>query len=65
MNPSSFQTFGMTLYGNANVMNDGTQGNNGAFEAGSGWDAATGLESRTATRLPPYSRAKPFLDAAL
>jgi kumamolisin len=34
-----------TLYKNPNAMNDVTQGNNGAFQAASGWDAATGLGS--------------------
>jgi kumamolisin len=34
-----------TLYKNMMAMNDVTAGNNGAFQAASGWDAATGLGS--------------------
>ena len=34
-----------TLYGSANAFRDITQGNNGAFSAGPGWDACTGLGS--------------------
>jgi kumamolisin len=33
--------------------NDITQGNNGAFSAGSGWDACTGLGSPIASKLIP------------
>ena len=39
------------LYSNLNAMNDVTQGNNGAFEAGSGWDAATGLGSPNGSKI--------------
>ena len=34
-----------TLYGDASDFHDITQGNNGAFSAGPGWDACTGLGS--------------------
>ncbi|QNI31291.1 S8/S53 family peptidase [Alloacidobacterium dinghuense] len=34
-----------TLYENASAFNDITQGNNGAYSAGPGWDACTGLGS--------------------
>jgi kumamolisin len=34
-----------TLYQNANAFHDITQGNNGAYSAGPGWDACTGLGS--------------------
>jgi kumamolisin len=34
-----------TLYQNASAFNDITQGNNGAYSAGPGWDACTGLGS--------------------
>jgi kumamolisin len=33
------------LYANPQAFNDITQGNNGAFSAGPGWDATTGLGS--------------------
>ncbi|WP_158749101.1 protease pro-enzyme activation domain-containing protein [Acidobacterium sp. S8] len=33
------------LYQNANAFNDITQGNNGTYSAGTGWDACTGLGS--------------------
>jgi kumamolisin len=33
--------------------NDITSGNNGAFSAGPGWDACTGLGSPSATKLIP------------
>jgi kumamolisin len=32
-----------TLYNNPSAMNDVTEGDNGAYQAASGWDAATGL----------------------
>ena len=35
------------------AFNDITQGNNGAFSAGPGWDACTGLGSPIAGRLIP------------
>jgi kumamolisin len=35
------------------AFNDITQGNNGAFEAGQGWDACTGLGSPIASKLIP------------
>ncbi len=34
-----------TLYQNASAFNDITQGNNGTYSAGAGWDACTGLGS--------------------
>jgi kumamolisin len=37
----------------ASAFNDVTQGNNGAFSAGPGWDACTGLGSPLASRLIP------------
>jgi kumamolisin len=37
----------------ASVFNDITQGNNGAFSAGPGWDACTGLGSPIANKLIP------------
>jgi kumamolisin len=37
----------------ASAFNDITQGNNGAFSAGSGWDACTGLGSPIASKLIP------------
>jgi kumamolisin len=37
----------------ASALNDITQGNNGAFEAGPGWDACTGLGSPIASKLIP------------
>jgi kumamolisin len=37
----------------ASAFNDITQGNNGAFSAGPGWDACTGLGSPNATKLIP------------
>jgi kumamolisin len=37
----------------ASAFNDITQGNNGAFSAGPGWDACTGLGSPIASRLIP------------
>jgi len=37
----------------ASAFNDITQGNNGAFSAGPGWDACTGLGSPNAARLIP------------
>jgi kumamolisin len=41
-----------TLYQNAaNGFNDITQGNNGSYSAGPGWDACTGLGSPNGNRL--------------
>jgi kumamolisin len=37
----------------ASAFNDITQGNNGSFEAGPGWDACTGLGSPIASKLIP------------
>jgi kumamolisin len=37
----------------ASDFNDITQGNNGAFSAGPGWDACTGLGSPIASKLIP------------
>lgn len=37
----------------ASAFNDVTQGNNGAFSAGPGWDACTGLGSPIATKIIP------------
>jgi kumamolisin len=41
----------------ASGFNDITQGNNGAFSAGPGWDACTGLGSPNATKLIPMLAA--------
>ena len=41
----------------ASALNDITQGNNGAFEAGQGWDACTGLGSPIANKLIPLLAA--------
>ena len=41
----------------ASAFNDITQGNNGAFEAGPGWDACTGLGSPIASKLIPLLAA--------
>ena len=40
--------------GAADAFNDITQGDNGAFKAGPGWDACTGLGSPIAARLIPW-----------
>jgi kumamolisin len=40
-----------TLYANPTALNDITSGNNGAYSAGPGWDACTGLGSPNGTRL--------------
>ena len=40
-----------TLYLNASAFNDITQGNNGAYSAGPGWDACTGLGSPKGTSI--------------
>ena len=40
-----------TLYANPSALNDITSGNNGAYSAGPGWDACTGLGSPNGTRL--------------
>jgi kumamolisin len=39
------------LYAAASVLNDITNGNNGSFEAGPGWDACTGLGSPDGTKV--------------
>jgi len=39
------------LYVNAAALNDITQGNNGAFTAGSGWDPCTGLGTPDGIKL--------------
>jgi kumamolisin len=39
------------LYRSANAFNDVTSGNNGAFQAGPGWDAASGLGSPNGSSL--------------
>lgn len=41
----------------ASAFNDVTQGNNGAFSAGPGWDACTGLGSPIASKLIPLLAA--------
>jgi kumamolisin len=41
----------------ASAFNDITQGNNGAFSAGPGWDACTGLGSPIAGKLIPLLAA--------
>ncbi len=40
-----------TLYANASALNDITQGNNGSYVAGPGWDACTGLGSPNGTAV--------------
>lgn len=40
-----------TFYENASAFNDITQGNNGAYSAGPGWDACTGLGSPKGTAI--------------
>ncbi|MBV8436571.1 MAG: S8/S53 family peptidase [Silvibacterium sp.] len=40
-----------TLYGSPSAFNDITQGDNGAFSAGPGWDACTGLGSPIGTAI--------------
>jgi kumamolisin len=40
-----------TLYANTKAFNDITSGNNGAFSAGPGWDACTGLGSPIGTAI--------------
>jgi kumamolisin len=55
------------LYGASTAFHDITQGNNGAYSAGPGWDACTGLGSPVGTALlaalsgtaPPASAATP------
>ena len=39
------------LYGARSSLNDITSGNNGAFQAGPGWDACTGLGSPNGAKL--------------
>ena len=52
-----------TLYAAKNVCRDITQGNNGAYRAGPGWDACTGLGSPDVpnlfTLLAPAAKSKP------
>jgi kumamolisin len=40
-----------TLYASPSAFNDITQGNNGAFSAGPGWDACTGMGSPIGTAV--------------
>jgi kumamolisin len=40
-----------TLYGDAADFNDVTQGNNGSYSAGPGWDPCTGLGSPNGTEI--------------
>lgn len=47
-----------TLYGNAAAFRDITSGNNGAFKAGPGWDACTGLGSPIGTKIASALGAK-------
>ena len=49
LNPILYQNYQMLLQDNA--FNDITQGNNGAYSAGPGWDACTGLGSPNGTNL--------------
>jgi kumamolisin len=43
--------FNAQLYAQANALSDITVGNNGAYAAGPGWDACTGLGSPNGTKL--------------
>lgn len=47
-----------TLYANAAAFHDITSGNNGAFKAGPGWDACTGLGSPIGTKVASALGAK-------
>jgi kumamolisin len=49
LNPTLYQNYQTLLQSNA--FNDITQGNNGAYSAGTGWDACTGLGSPNGTNL--------------
>jgi kumamolisin len=49
LNPTLYQNYSTLQQDNA--FNDITQGNNGAYSAGPGWDACTGLGSPNATNL--------------
>jgi kumamolisin len=40
------------LYGSPKALRDITQGNNGGFNAATGWDACTGLGSPNGPELP-------------
>jgi kumamolisin len=40
-----------TLYSNPSAMNDVTEGDNGAFQAASGWDATTGLGTPNGAKI--------------
>ena len=47
------------LYKNPGAMNDVTQGNNGAFQAAPGWDAATGLGSPNGGKIAALFAGQP------
>jgi kumamolisin len=49
-----------TLYKNLKAMNDVTQGSNGAFQAASGWDAATGLGSPNGGQIAALFAGQPM-----
>ena len=49
LNPTLYQNYQALLQDNA--FNDITQGNNGAYSAGPGWDACTGLGSPNGSNL--------------
>jgi kumamolisin len=49
LNPTLYQNYQTLQQGNA--FNDITQGNNGAYSAGPGWDACTGLGSPNGSNL--------------
>jgi kumamolisin len=59
-----------TLYAANTGFNDITQGNNGDYSAGSGWDACTGMGSPVGTQLsamfisPPISASASLAGAA-
>jgi kumamolisin len=49
-----------TLYKSFSAMNDVTQGNNGAFQAATGWDAATGLGSPNGGKIAALFAGQPM-----
>jgi kumamolisin len=51
--------FNVVAYANSGDFTDVTQGNNGAFAAGPGWDATTGLGSPVGTKLQATLGAQP------
>lgn len=53
------------LYANPEVFRDITQGNNGAFTAGPGWDAATGLGSPLGDQILAALKAQPVAGSDL